>query len=724
MIRCKARWRYARRGLILWGIWWGSLGGAATQAAEGGGGGTDWDVKVVVVLTSEDGQSHLENEQIEGMRETIPSNVELRIDYLDAKRMSRRAHYKERYKAIFFGKYRGPRKSAAVVALNDEAIHVLGYYRNTVFKGQPRIVSGSHPRLAADCLSDSNGWTGVFCEPDFKATMDTALALHPHARRAHILTPNTHWGLLWRQKLMAAETAGRYPLELLVPEQTIWEAENALTYLRETGPEELVFFMDYEPIHWKAAYFSNQMYDRLLAATGGAVYTTQEELIGRGAVGGCVVNGRQMGRMLGQLVVRVLSGENARDISPLTLAGEWQFDHLQLQRWGIPKRRLPEGSRIVNQPNSELRKYRGVILGGAGIMALELTIIVQLWRSRRRRQLIMKALQASETRYRQLFEGSRDLFAIVDSQGSVLHSNVAFRQMLGKESEEEAGGESLWDWIQPEDCRQAQALVVEALQRGGGRLETQYLTRGGELIPVEVSFQKCAFGEQPAVLCCAHLQSERQQIQMIAQQIAERERQKIGHDIHDGMGQYIMAMKIQIHLLEQLAVKGRVPDEKLLAKLNDLLAYMGGEVRSLARSLVPFQMANQTLQAAMQQNLTILRRLFRLEISLKFEMDEERISDEAKNQLFRLSQEAARNAARHARAQRIRVWLHGSTEGEGELVVENDGIPFEGKPQERTGLGLSIMTQRARIIGGVLEIQPIEGKGTRVVCRFPLMPAR
>ncbi len=719
MIRCKTGWRFAGTGLILWGVGWGNLGGEVARADEG----IAWGVKVVIVLASEDGQSRFENEQIEGMRETIPPNVELRVDYLDAKRMSRHTHFVERYEAAFYGKYRGPWSSAAVVALNDEAIRVLGYYRDTVFKGQPRVVSGSHPRHAADFLSDSNGWTGVFCEPDVQATMDVALALHSHARRAHVLTPPTRRGLLWRQKLKPSQTAGRDLPELIFPTRPVWETEHALTYLRETGPDELVFFMDYEPIHWKTAYFSNQMYDRLLAETKGAVYTIQEELIGRGAVGGHVVDGRQMGRKVGELVGRVLSGENARDISPLMLPGEWQFDHLQLQRWGISERRLPEGSRIVNRPYSELRKYRGLILGGAGIMALELTIIMQLWRGRRRRQRMMKALQASETRYRQLFEGSRDLFAIVDLEGNVLHSNTAFRQMLGKGSEEEEGGESLWDWIQPEDCRRAQALVAGARQRGGGRLETQYLTRGGEPLPVEVNFQKCDFGEKPAVVCCARLQSERLQIQMIEQEITERERQAIGHDIHDGLGQYVMALKIQIHLLEQLAAKGQAPDEELLAKLNDLMAYLGGEVRSLARSLVPFQMANQTLQAAMQQNLTMLRRLFRLEISLKFEMDEERIPDEAKQQLFRLAQEAARNAARHARAQRILVWLHASTDEGGELVVENDGVPFEGKPQERTGLGLSIMVQRARIIGGVLEIQPIEGKGTRVVCRFPLTPA-
>ena len=79
MIRCKAGWRAAGTGLILWGMGWGNLGGEVARADEG----IAWGVKVVIVLASEDGQSRFENEQIEGMRETIPPNVELRVDYLD-----------------------------------------------------------------------------------------------------------------------------------------------------------------------------------------------------------------------------------------------------------------------------------------------------------------------------------------------------------------------------------------------------------------------------------------------------------------------------------------------------------------------------------------------------------------------------------------------------------------------------------------------------------------
>ena len=81
----------------------------------------------------------------------------------------------ERYEAAFYGKYRGPWSSAAVVALNDEAIQVLGYYRDTVFKGQPRVVSGSHPRHAADFLSDSRG-VGVY-NPICKEMVQDMIAL-------------------------------------------------------------------------------------------------------------------------------------------------------------------------------------------------------------------------------------------------------------------------------------------------------------------------------------------------------------------------------------------------------------------------------------------------------------------------------------------------------------------------------------------------------------------
>ena len=101
-------------------------------------------------------------------------------------------------------------------------------------------------------------------------------------------------------------------------------------------------------------------------------------------------------------------------------------------------------------------------------------------------------------------------------------------------------------------------------------------------------------------------------------------------------------------------------------------------------------------------------------------LDEKRIEEGASAHLYRIAQEATRNAFRHAGATKARIALREAAGGSGELVVENDGDPFEPSPGRRTGLGLSIMEQRARMIGGMVDIGPAEDGKTRLVCRFPL----
>ena len=89
--------------------------------------------------------------------------------------------------------------------------------------------------------------------------------------------------------------------------------------------------------------------------------------------------------------------------------------------------------------------------------------------------------------------------------------------------------------------------------------------------------------------------------------------------------------------------------------------------------------------------------------------------------LFRIAQEAVRNALRHAQARQIEILLLGDA-SHLTLTVSDDG---PGRPREdrMPGLGLRIMAHRAEILGGDLAIESVDGGGTRVRCRVPLRAA-
>ena len=85
--------------------------------------------------------------------------------------------------------------------------------------------------------------------------------------------------------------------------------------------------------------------------------------------------------------------------------------------------------------------------------------------------------------------------------------------------------------------------------------------------------------------------------------------------------------------------------------------------------------------------------------------------------LYRIAQEAIRNAARHSGAAAIELQL--AIEPERLVVaVEDDGIGMPQHAETRGGMGLKIMRYRASIIGALLDIEPREGGGTVVRCTF------
>lgn len=722
MICCKAVWRSAGLRWMAWGVWWGCLAGEAGWANEVPPG-SGWDVETVLVLASEDGQSRLEDEQIQGMRETLPPNVELRIDYLDAKRMSMRRHYAERYETVFHGKYR-VRKPAVVVALNDEAVRVLGHYRDTIFNGLPRVVCGSQRDQASQFLSDSNGWTGVFSQPDLSATIELALALHPGVRRVHVLTSSTVPGRLVRDRLRRERAAGRYSAELVIPAATerIWGKNTARDYVRSVAPEDLVFLADYQPDSWGSDYFSHRMFKGLIDESRCPVYTTQKDVIGYGAVGGHVVDGRQMGRKVGELVGRVLSGEPAKRIRLVRVEGVWQFDHIQLRRWGIPERRLPEGSRIVNRPYGEWRRHWKVYLAVVGLVLLEGSIIIQLIVSRQRRIRSMRALEASELRYRNLFEISRNLFLVLGPDGKIRHANPSACRYL-RYPLEDLCGRPVGEVVAEEDReaflgRLGRVLAGEEMLWG-----VSLRVRDGTPMEVEAFLHPCQYGGQPAAICTAHPLSEQIKLQRIAQEISEREREALGCDIHDGLGPYGTALQLTLHGLKEQAKQGRLVDAARLETLEAITGRLVREIRSLARTLVPLSMVDRTLEQAVAEMVDFARRIFGMDCALTYGLDERRIEVETAPQIYWIIQEQLRNAHRHAGARSARIELGMGADGRGYLAVTTDGEPYEVPTGRRTGLGLSIMEYRARLIGGALAIGVEDAGQTRLTCIFPLRPA-
>jgi len=136
------------------------------------------------------------------------------------------------------------------------------------------------------------------------------------------------------------------------------------------------------------------------------------------------------------------------------------------------------------------------------------------------------------------------------------------------------------------------------------------------------------------------------------------------------------------------------------------------ELRSVIVHLRPPQLAAEGLAVALAKHVDVLRRAQGATIELDV-AGECAVAARIETDVFRIAQEALHNALRHAEAEHITLTLR-CDEASTELTVTDDGIGFEVGAARSRRLGLTTMAERARAIGGQLELRSAPGAGTTV----------
>jgi len=204
--------------------------------------------------------------------------------------------------------------------------------------------------------------------------------------------------------------------------------------------------------------------------------------------------------------------------------------------------------------------------------------------------------------------------------------------------------------------------------------------------------------------------------------ISEREQQRIGHDLHDTLCQHLTGTAIAGQVLgEKLAAESR-PEVADANEIVELIEQGIAIARNLARGLFPVEIEAEGLISALRE--LALRHAGRSRIACHFEMERPALIHDAFTaaHLYRIAQEALRNAVRHSGARHIVISL--TEEGGGaRLVVKDDGGGIANLSQERNGMGLHIMRHRAGLIGAAFDIES-DSHGTVVSCRVVIHPQK
>lgn len=211
--------------------------------------------------------------------------------------------------------------------------------------------------------------------------------------------------------------------------------------------------------------------------------------------------------------------------------------------------------------------------------------------------------------------------------------------------------------------------------------------------------------------------AERERLEDEILNVAEREQQRIGRDLHDGLGQQLTAAAFAGKVLVDQLVDQPGPAtaaRRVVSLIEDGITL----TRVLAHGLTPVKMVADGLMEAFEELADTISDRFQIEC--RFECDVPVLVSEARvaTHLYWIAQEAINNAVKHGLAKHIVVQLS-RTEAGTVLEICDDGTGLPEPLPVGQGMGLRIMAHRATMISGKFTVQRGQSRGTSIVCVVP-----
>ncbi len=307
---------------------------------------------------------------------------------------------------------------------------------------------------------------------------------------------------------------------------------------------------------------------------------------------------------------------------------------------------------------------------------------------------------------------------ILDAAGTVVEVSDAYCRMMGYARDELIGmhPSQLDAHLSAEFIRER---IGELSAGGEFRFETINRRKDGTTLAVEVIARGFDFEGKRFIFCSARDMSEQRRLERAVLEATDREQRRLGHDLHDGLGQELTGLSMLASALATTERKAGRPAVAAILQFEKLTRQAIATCRAVARGLSPLGYASGGLVEALHEMVTTQQDAYGTDASLETSLAAPlRLGAEAGDHLYRIAQEAVTNARRHAGATQIRIRLR-VDEATLRLEVEDDGTGIPPQAGESTGMGFRIMQFRARMLGGQLSIRPGARGGTLVVVDSP-----
>jgi signal transduction histidine kinase len=244
--------------------------------------------------------------------------------------------------------------------------------------------------------------------------------------------------------------------------------------------------------------------------------------------------------------------------------------------------------------------------------------------------------------------------------------------------------------------------------------EYPWLPREAELVNTAAS--RCAEAIERV-----RMESRLRRLEIDSRRVEDRERNRIGRELHDEAGQLLLTARLQLELVERDAPAPLRPRLREIRRATERTIV---EMRRIVAALSPAVLDRLGLEAALRRLAERTSASHKARVGLRIQGDGNAIPEPARDVVYRVAQEALQNAVKHSEAKAIKVSLRAADQWV-KLSVVDDGRGFNAEMAETKPMsfGLAGMRERAALLGGILSIESAPGRGAKVQLQLPLSSA-
>jgi len=334
-------------------------------------------------------------------------------------------------------------------------------------------------------------------------------------------------------------------------------------------------------------------------------------------------------------------------------------------------------------------------------------------------------LKGAEQPYRVFVETMNEGAATLGPDGTILYCNNRFGELI-KEPIEGIIGSEIYKFIVPPDTGTFES-AFQSGREGSSKVEILLKRGDGQLIPVQLSLSLLESDDMRCICMVVmdlterkraeqELRESEKQLKHLASQLLtaqEDERRRVANDIHDSLGSQLSAVKFRVEDFFKMMPGA---SESITSALQEAI----NESRRIQMDLHPSMLEDLGIAPALAWFCRKFETTYPLKIKQEVAIKESELPKSLKRAIYRISQEAFNNIAKHSQANQARLSLQKNSNTI-ELIIQDNGQGFElTVDTPRKGLGLSSMRERAEFTGGTFSVQSAQGKGTVVRASWPL----